>query len=177
MKYITVPGLRNSGPEHWQSHWERQQPEAFMRVEQLNWEAPDKAAWTQQLEASLSTFNKEQLILIGHSIGCATIVHWHHTYGHKIKGALLVAPSDPERADYPSYITGFAPLPLTPLPFPSIVVASDNDHVVSLDRAREFARNWGSQLITLNHAGHIEPNSGFGPWPEGLDILKGLDSL
>ncbi|WP_017730116.1 RBBP9/YdeN family alpha/beta hydrolase [Nafulsella turpanensis] len=173
MNFI-IPGLRNSGPDHWQSIWEKRYPEQFKRIEQDNWQKPDCSTWIQRIEEVLRHARPEEAILVGHSVGCAAIVHWFRQYGRPIKGALLVAPSDVDRPDYPSYITGFAPIPLEPLPFKSIVVASTNDHVVRLKRARYFAECWGSEPVELKGAGHIEPKSGYGEWPEGLELLKRL---
>jgi predicted alpha/beta hydrolase family esterase len=39
---LTLPGLLNSGPQHWQTHWGRQHP-AWRRVAHDNWETPDRA--------------------------------------------------------------------------------------------------------------------------------------
>ncbi|MEM1321219.1 MAG: alpha/beta hydrolase [Bacteroidota bacterium] len=169
---LLIPGLRNSGPDHWQSHWERAYPTAFHRVIQDNWAAPDREAWTLRLQAYLTQHPSEDYIFIGHSVGCATLLHWHQRYGLPVKGFMLVAPSDVDRPDYPSYITGFAPLPLHKLPFPSLVVASDDDHVVDPERARYFADCWGSHFHLLRQAGHIEGKNGYGPWPEGLALLQ-----
>jgi len=174
MIYLNVPGLRNSGPLHWQSLWEEQYPELFRRIEQENWAAPSRENWVPRIQEELSAYEPKEVILIGHSVGCAAIVHWYQTYQLSIRGALLVAPSDVDRADYPAYITGFAPMPLAPLPFPSIVVASSDDHVVSEERAAFFAEAWGSQLVVIEEAGHLEDKAGFGPWPKGLELLRGI---
>jgi predicted alpha/beta hydrolase family esterase len=127
------------------------------------------------MEQTLAPFQHQELLLIGHSIGCLAIVKWYQRYGHSIKGALLVAPSDAEREGYPDYITGFAPIPLEVLPFPSIVVGSTNDHVTSAERSAFFAECWGSERIMLPQAGHIEPSSGYGDWPEGLALIRSLE--
>ncbi len=63
-------------------------------------------------------------------------------------------------------------MPLIPLPFPSIVVASTDDPCVSLDRAELFARSWGSRLVNLGKAGHINSASRLGSWPEGLEPTR-----
>ena len=68
-------------------------------------------------------------------------------------------------------------MPLVRLPFPSIVVASENDEYVSLERAREFARAWGSEFRGIGGAGHINSTSGLGTWAEGRAMLKGLLDL
>ena len=54
------------------------------------------------------------------------------------------------------------------------VVASTDDRYVGLDRAREYATAWDSELIVLENAGHINVASGFGPWPEGLELIERL---
>ena len=173
---ITIPGLHNSNEDHWQTRFEISDPTGFKRVEQVNWDEPDCDAWIKKIESELKDFNHSELILIGHSIGCMTIVKWQEKFGHRIKGALLVAPSDAERENYPRYITGFTPIPNKKLPFPTIVVASDNDHVTEIERSKEFARNWGSQLVVLKNAGHIEPSSGFGNWSLGLELIEKLEN-
>lgn len=167
--------MHNSDSDHWQSHFERSKPEEFVRINQQNWDEPDCDAWIHTIEDGLGKRNHSELILIGHSIGCMAIVKWFEKFNHPIKGALLVAPSDSERENYPTYITGFVPIPTSKLPFPSIVVASTNDHVADINRSKEFAKNWGSELITLEDAGHIEPKSGFGEWPYGMELIRRLE--
>ncbi|MBK6264750.1 alpha/beta hydrolase [Marivirga sp. S37H4] len=172
---VNIPGLHNSDINHWQSHFERLMPDEFFRVNQENWDEPDCETWIDTIEKELSNFNHPDLILIGHSIGCIAILKWFEKYQHKIKGALLVAPSDSERKNYPKYINGFVPIPKNIQPFPTIVVASINDHVTELDRSKEFANNWGSKLVILENAGHIESKSGFGKWDVGLKLVKELE--
>lgn len=172
---INIPGLRNSNEHHWQSIWEQEQPEKFFRINQIDWGNPDCQIWIDRIEEELLHFNHSDLILVGHSVGCVSIIKWFEKYGHPIKGALFVAPSDVEKIGYPKYITGFSPMPISKLPFKSMVVASSNDPVVDLDRAKTFAANWGSKLHVLKNAGHIEPKSGFGKWEEGLVLLNQLE--
>ena len=174
MIYLNVPGLRNSGPLHWQSLWEQQDPELFRRIEQDDWAAPSRDAWVPRIQEVINLHHTKEVILIGHSVGCAAIVHWFKNYQLSIRGAMLVAPSDVDRADYPGYIKGFAPMPLSTLPFPSIVVASSNDHVVSEERAAFFAQTWGSQFVLIKDAGHLEDKAGFGPWTQGLELLRDI---
>jgi predicted alpha/beta hydrolase family esterase len=58
------------------------------------------------------------------------------------------------------------------LPFPSIVVASNNDPFLTTTRAREMARLWGSRFVDAGPAGHINGDSGVGDWPEGKRLLR-----
>jgi uncharacterized protein len=171
---LLVPGLWNSGPEHWQSYWERERSDC-RRVLQKDWETPHRDDWVSALEAAVA---KEggPVVVAAHSLGCALVAHWAEVSQHlgKVRGALLVAPSDVDAPSYPAGTTGFVPMPLNRLPFPSIVVASSDDPYVSPDRARQFARAWGSRLVDLGPKGHINTASNLGRWPEGFALLEEL---
>jgi predicted alpha/beta hydrolase family esterase len=171
-RFFIVPGLGNSGPGHWQTYFERQNPD-FTRIEQREWEAPDRTEWVETIERALAGEDLANVVLIGHSLGCVTIAHWANTYGHRIKGALLVAPSDVETPHYAAFpTTGFGPMPMQKLPFSSILVTSTTDQWVSEARARQFAEAWGSELVVVGDAGHINAASGHGDWPAGLELLR-----
>jgi hypothetical protein len=171
--YFILPGLNNSGPQHWQTRWEVLY--GFTRIHQRDWDKPDKDDWVHTINEVIAPFPPERVVLIAHSLACCAIAHWADRYAPYIKGALLVAPSDVEGPNYPPGTTGFTPMPLSPLLFPSIVVASDDDRYVSLVRAAWFAGKWGSNFIDIGNKGHINADSGLGDWPEGYDILKTLD--
>ena len=173
-RVFIVPGLGSSGPDHWQTYFERTQPD-FIRIEQREWDVPDRAEWVARLDNALDGEDLSQVVLVAHSLGCATIAHWAGQYGHRIKGALLVAPSDVESAYFAALpTTGFGPMPLARLPFLSKVVFSQNDDWATPARARQFAQAWGSELVDLGAAGHINAASGYGAWPAGLALLKEL---
>ncbi len=171
--YFIIPGLGNSGPEHWQTYFEKAGNQ-FQRIQQQEWDAPNCQDWISTIDRTISGYDLSEVILIGHSLGCATIAHWAKTYNRLIKCALLVAPSDVEAPRYHFPATGFAPMPLDKLLFKTIVVASADDKWVSLERAAFFAQNWGSELINLGSSGHINTASGFTRWEEGLEILSRL---
>ena len=173
-KILILPGLQNSGPQHWQSLWEKEHPE-FTRVQQQDWDTPKRTQWVETLDAQITAFGADNIILVGHSLACPTVAFWAAQSRRKIKGALLVAPVDTETPNFPAEAQGFSPLPLIPLPFHSIVVASANDPWATLSRAAFFAGQWGSEFINLGNAGHISASSGFGEWKAGLELLKKLD--
>lgn len=167
-----LPGLYDSGPQHWQTHWE--QTYGFTRIRQRDWDTPVCADWLQTIDGIVSQQPLDQVILVGHSLACSTIVRWAAAYDRTIKGALLVGPSDVEAPSYPSGTTGFMPMPLNKLPFPSITVASTNDEYVSIERAQQFADAWGSRLVNIGDYGHINSTSNLRLWPEGMALLKQL---
>ena len=175
--YLTVPGITNSSENHWQSRWEREWPDRFRRIEQAEWNTPKVEDWIAKIESDVQAARPEIVVLIAHSLGCIAAAHWSRKYGTRIKGALLVAPSDCETEKYRGTFDskGFDPVPLDRLPFRSVVVASTNDEWVSLERAKQFADEWGSEFVDVGEKGHINPGSGYGDWDEGLELLKRLD--
>jgi predicted alpha/beta hydrolase family esterase len=170
---LIIPGLHGSGPRHWQSEWERRDPRRC-RVLQRSWDEPRRAAWTEALDRQLAAC-AEPAVLVAHSLGCAAVAHLPRRATARVRAALLVAPCDVDFAErlLPS-VRDFAPLPLERLPFASVVVASTNDPYLELRRARRLAATWGSKLVVLPDAGHINVEAGFGPWPEGELLLETL---
>jgi predicted alpha/beta hydrolase family esterase len=170
---LLLPGYADSGPDHWQSHWERTDP-ACRRVVQDDWLMPRLADWLAALERDVAACAAPP-VLAAHSLACALVAHWAGRPGAAARGALLVAPADVDSPEHtPDEVRGFGPMPLGRLPFPSIVVASADDPFVTPARAAAFARAWGSRLVMLEGAGHINADAGFGPWPEGRRLLNEL---
>ena len=168
-RILIVPGWQDSGPGHWQSLWAQQLPGA-VRVLQDDWNAPSRSAWV----ASLSRTILEQhgpVVVVAHSLGCIATTHLPSEAAQRIQGALLVAPADPERR---GVLADFAPAPHHALPYRSILVASSNDPFCPVRTAGAYARAWGSEFVRLQNAGHINVESGFGPWPLGLALLQSL---
>lgn len=185
---LIVPGWSSSGADHWQTRWERTLKTA-RRVEQENWVEPDRETWVGRIieDAVQST---RPVVLVAHSLGVAAVAHVAQRIPKGfLQGAFLVAPADVDNAaDWPetegftfdAAASGFAPLPLDPLPFPSVLVASSNDPYCSFARAEALAKAWGSTLTEAGDVGHINGASGHGPWPEGVlrfgTFLAGLSS-
>jgi predicted alpha/beta hydrolase family esterase len=174
-RYLIVPGWANSGPTHWQSHWERELPGAA-RVEMSDWLEPRRSDWIATLDLAIRGA-AEPPILIAHSLGCLAVAHWAARHDAPVRGALLVTPADVERAGCPDHLRDFAPVPRAELPFSSHVVASTNDPYASLAWTFEIADAWASNLTILRGAGHVNPASGFGPWSAGRALLEGFATI
>jgi uncharacterized protein len=174
MNYLNIPGLYNSGAFHWQTRWEELYPAQFARVQQHDWDRPEKEAWVSQLNKSINEID-EPTILIAHSLGCITAVHWTVThYSPFICGALLVAPADVESSTK-EHFQSFTPVPTEKLDIPTIVVASMNDPYCAMQRAAKWAAYWGSRFVGVGNKGHINSQSNLDDWEEGLAILQQLE--
>ena len=170
---LILPGYGDSGPDHWQSHWERADP-TFRRVMQDDWLLPKLADWLTRLEEAAQACAVPP-VLVAHSLACPLVAHWATRPGARAAGALLVAPADVDSPEHTAdEVRNFGPVPLVTLPFRSIVVASTDDPFVTPARAAAFARAWGSRLVTVERAGHLNADAGYGPWREGRRLLAEL---
>ncbi len=171
---LIVPGLSGSGPDHWQTRWEQKLSTA-RRVEQEDWDKPVRESWTRRLVAEVEASSRP-VVLVAHSLGVALVAHAAPLLPPgSVKGAFLVGLPDVERRDVPPEIDpSFRPLPRDPLPFPSLLVASRDDPFCAYERAEDFAYAWGALIVDAGQAGHMNTESGYGPWPEGLMRFAGF---
>ncbi|HZY17397.1 MAG TPA: alpha/beta fold hydrolase [Ramlibacter sp.] len=170
---LVLPGWQNSGPTHWQTLWE--QRHGYRRVEQHDWMRPLRGDWIARLEDVVLGCD-EPPVLVAHSLGCILVAAWAGVSrnAQRVKAALLVAPGDVERVEIREQLPSWVPIPLAPLPFRSVLLASRNDPYCSFERARGFAQAWGSQCIDHGDSGHINADAGLGSWPEGHVLLQDL---
>lgn len=174
---LIVPGLGGSGPHHWQTIWEYENPDCS-RVDLGIWDNPQPAIWADRLGTAIAAATRP-VILVAHSLGCHAVAWWNameRPIADKVLGALLVAPPEVEEAPIDSRLSPFAPVIRRRLPFPSILVASQNDPWAAYGRAKRMARAWGSRLIDAGPLGHINAEAGVGDWPYGRFLLRRLIS-
>jgi predicted alpha/beta hydrolase family esterase len=170
---LILPGLGSSGPEHWQTHWEKQNPN-LIRVAQRDWDKPDRNEWIQALDRAIAAQAKPPL-LVAHSLACALVAHWTAGAARKLHGALLVAPADVDSDRHtPPEVRCFAPMPLATIEAPCIVAASTDDPFVDVARARFFASAWGARFVAVGACGHINSASKLGDWPVGRKLFEEL---
>jgi uncharacterized protein len=135
---LIVPGLGNSGPDHWQSRWQAKLSTA-RRVEQKDWETPLLADWRRQIVAQAGAAEKP-VVLVAHSLGAVAVAHAAAELEGKVRGAFLVAPPSPRViASLDPIDPDFAAVPMAPLPFPSVLVASRDDSYADYDELAEIA--------------------------------------
>lgn len=161
---LLIPGLHGSGPGHWQTWWQYQDLRA-LRVEQENWAIPDIDAWARNIRRAISRIDEPPWI-VAHSFGCLASLRMIQESSDGIAGLLLVAPADPDKFSVSDR------LPQSELDVPSVLVASTTDPWLCFNKAAHLANIWGSQLVNAGNAGHINTESGFGMWIEGMALLN-----
>jgi predicted alpha/beta hydrolase family esterase len=174
-----VPGFKGSGLEHWQT-WLQEQVPGSARISGIDWDKPVLALWAERVRDELARAT-QPLRVIAHSFGClATVVAVADRPEH-VAELILVAPADPDRFDF----TGLKPqdlpfgsfslaeaLPRRALQVNGTVIASRNDPWLTYAKAAGLAQEWGLDVHDAGEAGHINAESGYGPWPGLLTLLE-----
>lgn len=165
-KILLVPGLHNSGPDHWQSRWHEHFP-YWQRMTGLPWEKPDLTVWSAKLASRLRS-RRSRVHLVAHSFGALTAIAAARLQPEKVASLFLVAPADPARFGIvDERLEG-------PLQVSAQLVASRNDPWMSFERAEYWSRQWQVPLFDAGNAGHINAQSGHGDWHHGLELLGSL---
>ncbi len=175
---LVVAGHEGPGSDHWQSRLvSKLQLACLVEQEDRLYGSLEKAVATLVDAVAATT---KPVVFVAHSAGCVLIAHAVPKLREaglidRVKGGYLVVPPASEAlAKLEGIDPAFKNIPRDPLPFPSIVVASSNDPHSTLEQSSELALAWGSQLVEAGAAGHINAESGHGPWPEGMMRFAGF---
>jgi len=168
VRVLIVPGLHDGGPGHWQTQLQQRHRSA-LRVQQHDWSVPALERWADRLIETLAHEPRGPWVAVAHSFGCLALVQALQRgapASSGIEAAVLVAPTDPRKFGVSKW------LPSQPLPIASTLVASCTDPWMPFASAVSWSHVWGSQLVDLGDAGHIDVDSGHGPWPLGQQIVE-----
>lgn len=169
---LLLPDADAGAVDYWQDHW------AASRIDCTSVDVgagctPNRNNWVTRLDQAIRGLNAP-ILLVGHGTGALTVAWWSALLGQEIEanivGALLIAPADPATPGN-ERIADFAPLPRTILPFPALVVPSEDDPAVTVDRAFSIAREWGAGFARFGAWGHFGARDGLGRWPQGEQLL------
>jgi len=171
---IILPGIGGSGEAHWQTRWERSNPE-MRRFQPADWEKPELADWISALERAVGASATPPL-LVAHSLACLLVAHWQQISSLAVAGAFLVAVPDPQSVSFPEEAAGFADPPLQRMRFPTLIIASADDPFGTPGYARARADLWGSGLVEIGPFGHINGQSGLEDWGPGRALLTAFSA-
>ncbi|WP_439830505.1 RBBP9/YdeN family alpha/beta hydrolase [Aeromonas caviae] len=165
-KILLVPGLHNSGPDHWQSRWHQQFPQ-WQRMMGLPWDKPDLTVWSAKLASKLRS-RRSRVHLVAHSFGALTAIAAARLQPDKVSSIFIVAPADPARFGIPDEVLAGS------IKVSAQLIASRNDPWMSFERAEFWSRQWQVPLFDAGEVGHINAQSGHGEWHQGLALLGTL---
>jgi len=161
---LIAPGFRGSGDEHWQTLWQKENKE-YVRIEQRDWNKPVATEWADTIEDYVRKSTGD-VFVVAHSLACIALAFWAQRTDLSIKGALLVAPPNPDDEKLSKELKGFSQVSLQKLPFRSILLASTNDEYINIEQSEILANIWGSTFVNVGNKGHINALSNLGNWPE-----------
>lgn len=170
-RIIVIPGIGGSGEAHWQTVWERSDPN-MVRIAPGSWDAPDLEDWLAALDRAVAA-SPEPPVLVAHSLGCLLVAHWWGRTTRAVRGAFLVATPDPDGPSFPAVeAASFREPPNAKAPFPVLMIASADDPYGTPDYATARAATWGAELVEVGAHGHINGASGLDDWPQGRALLS-----
>jgi predicted alpha/beta hydrolase family esterase len=164
--FLILHGLHGSGPGHWQTWLAarlRADGERVAYPDLPDAELPSLPAWREALGGELAALPAGETILVCHSLACLLWLHHVAEGGPRADRVLLVAPPS-ESADIPE-IAGFFPVPLPRLEDGARLVCADDDPYCLEGADTLYGEPLGIPVDLLPGAGHIYPETGFGPWP------------
>ncbi len=167
---LTIPGISNSGPDHWQSRWERQHP-AVRRIEQRDWDRPVAGEWIAAIDSAVRA-EATPPVLVAHSLGCLAAAMWAATSDAPLRALLLVALPDPAGPRFPAEATGFQSLPAALEGRAVTIVSSADDPYSDPAFVLSCVRAWRAEHVALRRAGHINAASGLGDWRDGWELVQ-----
>jgi predicted alpha/beta hydrolase family esterase len=183
--FLILHGYEGSEPEHWQSWLAARLRAAGERVAYPDLpdpHAPSLPAWRAALGAELRALHGA-LTVIAHSLAC--ILWLHHCDAPVVGDAraervLLVAP--PSLAGAPPPIRPFFPVALAREPVAAAaaqtrLVCAPDDPYCPEGAAAIYGEPLGLAVDLLAGAGHINTETGFGPWPAAEAWCYGASAI
>jgi predicted alpha/beta hydrolase family esterase len=162
--FLILHGLQGSGPGHWQTWLAarlRADGERVAYPDLPDADAPSQRPWREVLERALEGLPNP--VVVCHSLSCLLWLHHVDAGGAPAERVLLVAP--PSEASGVTEIEPFLPVPLPRLTAGTRLVCSDNDPYCPEGAAGLYGEPLGIAVDLLPGTGHINPETGYGPWP------------
>ena len=168
IRILSVPGYKGSSEQHWQS-WLEPQLKNCQRISSIDWDRPVLHNWSKEIVCTIDN-SPDKVLLIAHSFGCLATAMAAEQRPGRVAGIILVAPADPQRFglfghNETASSQSIAPFLPETLAIPGVLVASRNDPWMPFRHAWAWSKRWNLTFIDAGEAGHINTESGHGPWP------------
>jgi predicted alpha/beta hydrolase family esterase len=139
-------------------------------------QAPKLDRWLPALQEVIGEPD-EELVLVGHSIGCATIMRYLETLkeGEKIAGVVLVAGFSNDLtipAIKTFFETTFNWEKIKQSAEHVVAIFSDNDPYVPVSESEILNQNLGAELIEVKNGSHFSGSSNCTELPEVRDAVE-----
>lgn len=179
--------MNGSGPEHWQTWLAGQLRHAGREVRFPSLPSsgcPELTEWSIALDEALEGLPDDGFDVIAHSLGA--VLWLHHAsvaafHGGRPRPARVALVALPAPNQLPPDAASFGPVPLDidatrRTAGGTVLVGGDNDPYCPGGIARAYGAPLKMATTIIGGGGHLNPESGFGPWPAVLDWC-GRDNL
>jgi predicted alpha/beta hydrolase family esterase len=144
-------------------------------------DAPVLDEWLAELARYVERYKDDDLYLVGHSLGGATILRYLEKAPQTIRIAGMVLVSAPFRPNKNPATANFfvEPIDLEKVRvrgIPAKVVHGDDDAVVPIAQGHAIADGLGCELIRVPKGGHLGSSDGWKQLPQLLDVLDKMMS-
>jgi uncharacterized protein len=181
---VLLHGINGSGPEHWQTWLSGQLTEAGREVRfpgLPNADSPDLIEWLAALDEALTGLPDDGFDVLAHSLGAALWMHHALAATDAPRPARVALVALPAAGLLPAEASTFAPIPLDVDAIRraadgTVLVGGDDDPYCPGGIARVYGAPLKMAATVIPSAGHINAESGYGPWPAVLDWC-GRDNL
>jgi predicted alpha/beta hydrolase family esterase len=169
--YLILHGLGGSGPGHWQSWLARRLELNGSRVSFPDLPDPDDpqpAVWLEALRPELAHGQARERVVLCHSLACLLWLRAVAAADDPLADrVLLVAP--PWRDDLAPIARflahGAGPADVARGARETLLVCSDSDPYCPPGAVESVARPLRIPAVVVPGSGHLNPETGFGPWP------------
>ena len=157
MAYVILHGWQGSGPDHWQTWLAGRLREAGEDVRYPDLPDPD----APRLEPWLDAIAREPAdVVVCHSLACIAWLHLVSRGGANASRTLLVAPPS-----LVAELAEFFPVPLPRLERTELWCADDDPYCPE-GAGELYGDTLGLPTRVFAGGGHLNPDAGYGPWPE-----------
>jgi predicted alpha/beta hydrolase family esterase len=170
--FLILHGLGGSGPEHWQTWLAERLPSLGLPVAYPNLpdlDDPDPDVWLDSLAGELEAAGPSPTVIC-HSLACLLWLRAAARADEPLGADRVLLVSPPWREDIPQVARflrhGAGAADVAAAATETFIVAAEEDPYRE-EGALEarFAGPLGLPFVTIPRAGHINPETGYGPWP------------
>jgi uncharacterized protein len=135
---------------------------------------PLLSEWVNEIEVNVKKYPKDNIYLVGHSLGVPAILHFLQSQNFKnIKGAVLVSgPYKNNKIVLKNFFQvdfDFGKINKTCKKFS--IIHGDNDRSVPFEHSIYLKNNLNASLVEVKNGGHLNGSAGFFVLPEAMKEL------
>ena len=136
---------------------------------------PIPSEWIEEISRHVDRNKKDQIYLIGHSLGVPTILRYlEKTEATNIQGLILVSGPvfETTKKEVAPFLKGSFSFRLIKSKVNRVVVIhGDDDKMVPLEQGNVLAKELNAELIVIKKGGHLNGSSGWYSLPQCFEAL------